>query len=47
VDRGGELYLCKHCANLLWPALSAQGWEIWLIAEQAIDSLWSPASPLA
>jgi hypothetical protein len=28
VDRSGELYLCRHCANLLWPALSAQGWNI-------------------
>ena len=24
VDRSGELYLCRHCTNLLWPALSAQ-----------------------
>lgn len=47
VDRNGELYLCRYCANRLWPALSAQGWEIWLIAEQAIDGLWSPSSPLA
>jgi hypothetical protein len=46
-DRNGELYLCRYCANRLWPALSAQGWEIWLIAEQAIDGLWSPSSPLA
>jgi hypothetical protein len=35
VHRGGELYLCRHCANRLWPALWAQGWEIWLIAEYA------------
>lgn len=28
VDRSGELYLCRHCTNLLWPALSAQGWNI-------------------
>ena len=34
VDRSGELYLCRHCTNLLWPALSAQGWNIWLIREQ-------------
>jgi hypothetical protein len=46
-DRHGELYLCRHCANRLRPALSAKGWEIWPIAEQAIDGLWSPASPLA
>jgi RNase P subunit RPR2 len=28
VTRSGELYLCRHCTNLLWPALSAQGWNI-------------------
>ena len=28
VARSGELYLCRHCTNLLWPALSAQGWTI-------------------
>jgi ribosomal protein S14 len=26
VTRNGELYLCRHCASQLWPALSAQGW---------------------
>lgn len=36
VDRIGELYLCTHCANQLWPALSAQGWTIWLIREHAL-----------
>jgi hypothetical protein len=34
VHRGGELYLCRHCTNLLRPALCAQGWEIRLIREQ-------------
>ena len=34
VDRSGELYLCRHCTNLLWPALSAQGWNIRLIRGQ-------------
>jgi hypothetical protein len=34
VDRSGELYLCRHCTNLQRPALSAQGWNIWLIREQ-------------
>lgn len=34
VHRSGELYLCGHCTNLLRPALSAQGWNIRLIAEQ-------------
>jgi hypothetical protein len=34
VDRSGELYLCRHCTNLLRPALSAQGWNIRLIREQ-------------
>ena len=36
VDRSGELYLCGHCANLLGPALSAQGWNIRLIREQLV-----------
>jgi ribosomal protein S14 len=36
VRRNGELYLCRHCANQLWPALSAQGWAIWLIDEYAL-----------
>ena len=36
VDRSGELYLCRHCTNLLSPALSAQGWNIWLIHKQLV-----------
>lgn len=28
VHKRGELYLCRHCATLLWPALSAQDWAI-------------------
>ena len=36
VNRSGELYLCRHCTNLLRPALSAQGWNIWLIREQVV-----------
>jgi ribosomal protein S27AE len=31
VHRGGELFLCGHCANSLWPALFAQGWNIWRV----------------
>ena len=31
---GGELYLCRHCADRLWPALSAQGWTMWPVAER-------------
>ena len=31
--RVGELYLCGHCANRLWPALSAQGWGVRLADE--------------
>ena len=27
-SRGGQLYLCGHCANQLRPALCAQGWAI-------------------
>ena len=33
VQRQGELYLCKHCANRLWPDLSRQGWNIWPVGE--------------
>jgi hypothetical protein len=29
----GELFLCRHCAMRLWPALAAQGWTLWLIGE--------------
>jgi hypothetical protein len=36
VYRDGELYLCGHCANQLRPALSAQGWTIRLIGEDAL-----------
>jgi len=32
VRRGGaEFFLCGHCANSLWPALFAQGWDIWRV----------------
>jgi hypothetical protein len=31
--RVGEIYLCGHCANRLWPALSAQGWSVRLVDE--------------
>jgi hypothetical protein len=39
VARTGELYLCRHCTNLLWPALSAEGWNIreWLVTVSATD----------
>jgi hypothetical protein len=36
VERGGELYLCLACASRLWPALSAQGWSIWVASEHAL-----------
>jgi hypothetical protein len=36
VDRDGQLYLCRHCVSRLWPALSAQGWTIWLVSEPAL-----------
>lgn len=42
VDRGGELFLCRHCLNIFWPALSAQGWNIWLIRPQPVTThIWS------
>jgi hypothetical protein len=37
-SRGGQLDLCGHCANQLWPALFAQGWAIWPIGEYALPS---------
>jgi len=43
-SRGGQLYLCGHCANQLRPALSAQGWATWLIAAPAV-TLPGPRSP--
>ena len=43
-SRAGQLYLCGHCANQLRPALSAQGWAIWLIAAPPV-TLSGPRSP--
>jgi hypothetical protein len=41
-DRNGELYLCRHCTNRLWPALSAQCWTIWPASEHtlALQATW-------
>lgn len=36
VERRGELYLCGHCANRQWAALSAQGWTIWCTGAPAV-----------
>ena len=36
--RVGELCLCRHCANRLWPALSAQGWSVRLAGEHELPS---------
>ena len=36
VARRGELYLCRHCTIRLRPALSAQGWAIWLASQQLL-----------
>jgi hypothetical protein len=36
VERDGELYLCLHCASRLWPALTEQGWRIWVACELAL-----------
>ena len=35
-DGAGELYLCRHCAHRLWPALSAQGWTVWPVGDHAL-----------
>jgi len=42
--RRGELYLCRHCASRLCPALSAQGWTIWTVNELALAPQASQAS---
>ena len=44
-DRTGELYLCGHCASQLWQALSAQGWTIRPVGEQAPGPHASRQSP--
>jgi hypothetical protein len=44
-SRAGQLYLCRHCANQLRPALSAQGWAIWLIAAPAVRPPSGPRAP--
>lgn len=36
VNRGGELFLCRHCLNNFWPELIAQGWAIRLIRPQLV-----------
>jgi hypothetical protein len=41
--RHGELYLCRHCATRLWPALSAQGWTVRPVNERALAP--QPAAP--
>ena len=38
----GELYFCRHCTTRLWAALSARGWAIWPVGENAL--LGQPAS---
>jgi hypothetical protein len=48
VARTGELYLCGPCASRHWPALSAQGWDIWpagehSLAPQACTAFGNPA----
>ncbi len=35
-SRHGVLYLCRQSASQLWPALSAQGWTVWLVNERAL-----------
>jgi hypothetical protein len=37
-SRGGQLYLCGHCAHQLRPALTAQGWAIWPIGTYSLAS---------
>jgi hypothetical protein len=35
LHKQGELYLCRHCASRLWPAMSVQGWTIWPVSGHA------------
>jgi ribosomal protein S27AE len=35
-DRDGELYLCGHCANRHWQALTARGWTFWPLAQRPV-----------
>ena len=35
-ERAGELYLCRHCGNRLWPVLYARGWTLWPVSEHAL-----------
>ena len=44
VRRAGELYLCRHCLNRLWPALSAQGWALCLLGEHALTAQAAPVT---
>lgn len=34
--KSGELYLCGHCTNRLWPTLYRQGWTIWSVDEHRL-----------
>ena len=36
VRRQRELYLCKRCANRLWPDLSRQGWTIGPVSDSEL-----------
>ena len=47
VQRQGELYLCKHCANRLWPDLSRRGWNIWPVGEATSGRGASHDKPLS
>jgi hypothetical protein len=38
-ERTGELYLCRHCGNRLWPALYTRGWTIRPVSEHALARL--------
>lgn len=35
LHKRGELFLCRHCAPRLWPALSVQDWTIWPVSAYA------------
>jgi hypothetical protein len=43
-SRGGQLYLCGHCANQLRPALSGQAWALRPMAAPSVTPP-GPASP--
>jgi len=43
--RTGHLYLCRHCAAQLRPALRAQGWSLWPMGERMARATGGVSEP--